>query len=228
MYRLGVVYIMNDDSLSPVFNLRGHNFGAVDEANYSTSDVKLYDKTDSTKWKMNYLDRDSFLSNGKFLDNTMGVFRNPDGLSVIQYAGTYNGKSVTAGVRHLYYEISFADDMVYALKQQHVKGYFFVRQKRIPTILCQGMSVGIDETSHVPMLFDGTKYFTESFLNSSRTLVQSYKPHVVKTSSKQCSSLLSIDPCVNASLKSTLDGSSFVLKKVYEQNGSLGNKERHY
>ena len=26
MYRLGVVYIMRDDSLSPVFNLRGTSF----------------------------------------------------------------------------------------------------------------------------------------------------------------------------------------------------------
>ena len=41
---------------------------------------------------------------------------------------------------------------------------FLVRQKRIPTILGQGLSVGIDRTSYIPMLYDGENYcFSKSY-----------------------------------------------------------------
>ena len=33
-----------------------------------------------------------------------------------------------------------------------IKGFFIVRQKRIPTTLCQGLSIGVDRTSHVPTI----------------------------------------------------------------------------
>ena len=62
IYRLGIVYIMNDDSLSPVFGLRGCEFTKLDIAN--TADSKLQYKIqdpDTKKWNINYLERDSFL-----------------------------------------------------------------------------------------------------------------------------------------------------------------------
>ena len=33
-----------------------------------------------------------------------------------------------------------------------VKGFFIVRQKRIPTTLCQGLSIGVDRAGHVPTI----------------------------------------------------------------------------
>jgi hypothetical protein len=38
------------------------------------------------------------------------------------------------------------------LRKFGVKGFFFVRQKRIPSILCQGVSIGIEEESALPTL----------------------------------------------------------------------------
>ena len=73
IYRLGVVYIMNDDSLSPVFNLRGCEFKELNESNLHKPYIDLYDDSG----KINYIDKDEFIFNGQYLDNTMGVFKNP-------------------------------------------------------------------------------------------------------------------------------------------------------
>jgi len=72
IYRLGVVYIMNDDSLTPVFNLRGCYFSKLGESNIKDPYKELMNGD-----KMNYLDKDEFIFNGQYLDNTMGVFKNP-------------------------------------------------------------------------------------------------------------------------------------------------------
>jgi hypothetical protein len=63
---------MNDDSLSPVFNLRGCAFENLYDTNmYNHTELYNEDK------KMNYLSRDEFILDGRYLDNTMGVFKNP-------------------------------------------------------------------------------------------------------------------------------------------------------
>ena len=56
IYRLGVVYIMIDDSLSPVFSLRGTEFGKVGNSNISDAEKPM-----TNDGKMNYLERDAFL-----------------------------------------------------------------------------------------------------------------------------------------------------------------------
>jgi hypothetical protein len=43
------------------------------------------------------------------------------------------------------------DDVIKELKKV-CKGYFFVRQRRIPTVLCEAMTIGIDKQSHHPTL----------------------------------------------------------------------------
>jgi hypothetical protein len=72
IYRLGVVYIMNDDSLSPVYNLRGCAFNEVGDSNIHNPYLSLYENG-----KKVYVNKDEFIFNGKYLDNTMGVFKNP-------------------------------------------------------------------------------------------------------------------------------------------------------
>ena len=56
MYRLGIVYIMIDDSLSPVFNLRGTEFENVNDCNIRDTETLM-----TEDGKMNYLERDAFL-----------------------------------------------------------------------------------------------------------------------------------------------------------------------
>lgn len=221
IYRLGIVYIMNDDSLSPVFNLRGCEFNSLDDDNIHNLQENLFNKDDT----MNYLDRDTFLTNGRYLDNTFGVFKNPN-VDVINYS--------TNKVCPLYYEISFNKKVLSTLLNPdlnyHVKGFFIVRQKRIPTTLCQGLSVGVDAASYVPMLYATSRgsYITEGFLSKTRLLTHSFKEHVKETKTKQCSGLLSVDACLNPSLQSNFDGTEFVLKPTKLSSGSTSEEARHF
>lgn len=143
IYRLGIVYILNDDSLTPVFALRGCQFAGKDTDNGAIDSNLIKSETDDS---LNYLQRNSYLDNNENLENTYGVFKNPS-VDVIN----------STGVKPLYYEISLGPKVLEQLRKRKVKGYFIVRQKRIPTILCQGMSVGVDTVSYTPMLKSGNE-----------------------------------------------------------------------
>lgn len=57
------------------------------------------------------------------------------------------------------------------LKELGVIGYFYVRQKRIPVTLCQGLSLGIDSRSHLPVTWNGKRWITQSFLSLDREIL---------------------------------------------------------
>ena len=231
IYRLGVVYILNDDSLTPVFNLRGHNFTKVSgddniEWNFDQTE-ELY-----TNGEMNYLERDEFLTTKKFLDNTFGVFKTPEA-TIINYEDTSVNNSQS--VKPLYFHIKITDEIKTALKKFNVKGLFFVRQKRIPTNLGQGFSIGIDRVSYTPIIWDHSAnnnlgaYIAESFLTKDNVLSTSFESHIVETQNTQCSGLLCVDAMVNSQLQANFDGSEFILKPQYRvRNNSLMRNKRHY
>lgn len=285
-YRLGIVYIMNDDSLSPVFNLRGCQFDKIDDKNfeykkdnegnicikvganayketikdetedetykYSKDELNKYkDQIDvykyetlvpiyntegsaisgefepSGKYEMNWIPKEDFLQNSKWLDNTLGVFKNPETKSnpIIDYT---NKK-----ICPWYYKFSISQYIIEDLKNMNVKGFFIVRQKRIPTTLCQGITCQIDRTSYIPMLSDietdRETYFTESFLDNSRILSQYFQDHKVTTKYKQSSGIYSLDPIIIPSLQNTFNGSEFIFKyNVNNDKNKLGNKDRHF
>ena len=52
---------MIDDSLSPVFSLRGTEFGKVGSCNISDEENPMTTDPITNKKKMNYLERDAFL-----------------------------------------------------------------------------------------------------------------------------------------------------------------------
>jgi hypothetical protein len=195
IYRLGIVYILNDDSLTPVFALRGCKFENIGADNGAKDDGLLDDDKN-----LNYLQRNTYIDGGA-LANTYGVFKNPSAEVI--------GNSE---VKPLYYKITLGPNVVGQLKKKKVKGYFIVRQKRIPTILCQGMSVGVDTVSYTPMLKSGGEWFSESFLNNSRILSEDFESRKITTKNTQCSGLLSLDACVVPSIQSILDGNEFSLK----------------
>ena len=259
MYRLGVVYIMKDDSLSEVFNLRGIKFQNVKDSNISNiSDEPVMSKYQSwwagaikdelvngtweaqrvwseqngnpiveyeldksghrTKpvegtWdsvKLNYIPKEDFIVNGSNLDNIMGVFKLPTRLAI------YDHKNHL--IKPYGFKISMETRLRERLQQLGIKGFFIVRQKRIPTTLCQGLSIGIDRTSHVPILpivaDEGSNkplYITEGFIDDNGTLSTNFKKK--STNFKATSALLSIDPCIAPILQSTFDGSEFVFQE---------------
>ena len=139
-YRLGVVFIFQNDSLSPVYNLLGCEFDMLDKNNI---DGKI--STINTA--------DTFVNLNGVRYNTKGVFKLP-------YTEIQNDMHKTTNPLCFKFDISELN-----LKSLKVKGLFFVRQARIPTILAQGLSMGIVNGTSTPALYDATKtaYFTECF-----------------------------------------------------------------
>ena len=243
MYRLGVVYIMNDDSLSPVFNLRGCELSPISLIDKSENDYTnirkgvSYKIKDKDKWVVNYLERDAFLTGEGFknYDNSYGVFKNPS-------ESEFQQKAIISkdGVKPWYYSVYMPDwkeeewnkdeatktTFSEELKKLGVKGFFFVRQKRIPTILCQGYSIGIDKQSSTPIVYkyDTKKYISEGFLDLDCQLVDSFNSRKLTVDSKHGSALLSVDANVHPVTQSNIDGSKFVLQKTTDCINKQNNR----
>ena len=285
MYRLGIVYIMRDDSLSEVFNLRGVKFDgrwdeksqsligdcisnitykdpgtAIQEYNYwwvdpagdnpgTKEEIESHEiidgkpvieykehKDEETEevtyepikgnWEdlsINYIPKEDFILNGQHLDNIMGVFKMPKDIQIFDHdsKNTYPWG----------FEISFPEGLRERLRSMGVKGFFIVRQKRIPTILCQGLSIGIDRAGHVPTIplyrtvnkQKQWQYITEGFIDDNGTLSTNFKEK--KSNYKATSALLSIDPCVTPMLQSTFDGSEYTIQE-YEPRAIIKNGDR--
>ena len=135
IYRLGIVYILNDGQLTPVFNIRG----ALDIGPYSDkfySNFPIYEEKGGQKVrkKIEYNGETYLINSQVFLENVKGVVR---------FKATKDNNTIY-GI-----DIRVDNDTVQELKK-YVKGYFFVRQSRIPTILAQGITIGIDQISHTP------------------------------------------------------------------------------
>lgn len=130
-YRFGVVFILNDGSTTPVFNMRGGYF-TPDGAN---------------KWK-----RVGWNGEGT---TPSGVFKTPDANIL-----------TSDGIQPLYFTFTIGS------LPPEVKGYFYVRQKRIPTTICQGLRLGVDKRSHLPITWNGKTWITQSFLSVERWLSQ--------------------------------------------------------
>lgn len=246
-YKLGIVYILNDDTVTPAFPLRGCAFQCVGN---NLSDYEIRNQG-ASNLRENYsfphkfvssengnegtvLTKNVFLSEDAYMINTFGVFKTP---KEIESSSIINGKD--SKVQPLYFEIKMPEEVLSELKRLHVKGYFFVRQKRIPTILGQGVSLAIDRDSYSPMLKQGNLYFTEGLfvdkkegeteylaLKTQNDPFQNSLIYASGTIQKKGNCLLCVDADCNPSLQSTLDGSDFVLENV--SSGSISNIGRHY
>lgn len=145
-YRFGIVFINDDDTTTPAFMVVGKELSKVGDSNEDGLSIT------SSEW-------DNTANNNYIFDtapfyNKNGIFKNP---ALTNDAKIQNYKDFN--VYPWYYEFQLVDTwngkpIDEALKDLGVKGYFITRQKRVPTILCQGMSISIDKTSHTPMLYD--------------------------------------------------------------------------
>jgi hypothetical protein len=114
MYRLGVVYILSDNSLSPVFNIRGAN-----EIPETGTENHYYEEPLETNSKRNYLQYDEetgLLTPGKAsIENVKGVIRIND-TSNEKLDGLYS------------IEVYIPEDVKnYLQNNLKIKGLFFVR-----------------------------------------------------------------------------------------------------
>lgn len=157
--------------------------------------------------------------------------------------------------------------------KNNVLGYFYVRQKRIPITLCQGLRLGIDKRTHLPITWNGNTWLTQSFLSFNRDLYKDSTKHVKKSPDLPLTSelawsncvpmleyvgesifsnsynnqlkfankyipykinsynfgnnvnyaLLTLDPCVEASIRNILDGSEFRVSLEWNTETHFGN-----
>ena len=154
LYRLGVVYILKDGSLSPVFNIRGAtNIPVYSEPIYKVDqDFNIKSLSDILS-EIDYSEEDFMIIGGKAT--------NENAKGVIQFTKDSNNIFPIVGVN-----IKTSGKVIDELKK-YVKGFFFVRQKRMPLTLCQGVVVGLDNESKTPTL--PTQHGAESVLQDLNT-----------------------------------------------------------
>ena len=174
IYRFGIVYILNDYTLSPVFNIRGKK--TID----LNTEFEHFDVSKPINSREDYIieNSDSYSNNP---ENIKGVFKIDSSL------GQTSEEQIDMEGKVIFNEddsikplgIKFNFDK-YAIEGKSInnvlglkdltKGFFIVRQKRIPTILAQGIGIGTSEKSFIPVIkgYQPEKFrnnwFTEAFL----------------------------------------------------------------
>jgi hypothetical protein len=163
IYRLGVVYIMKDGSLSPVYNIRGKDgipviSNLISQSNGYIWNDELFDEFGDRKYLE--VDENTYeLNNSHNLENAKGVIR-------INY---------TASTRCVYGLGVFISQNVLEYLKGLVSGFFIVRQKRIPTILAQAYILPRDRESELPIINYGGNFIAERFLDDNQILNQDYR-----------------------------------------------------
>ena len=191
-YRLGIVYIFEDGSLSPVYNILGYETlnntsstkckGIIDESkenrcqdvnnlfndNFEIKDIQYTEDGFIDYHQLKYL---NFTNNDSeeqyFVKDTMnakGVIRiNDDEIKKYKEEDTEESSKEKEDIPGNYlYSIGvyINQKIVSQLRNKYcIKGFFIVRQKRIPTILAQGFTMPWDKEAKVPIIeYWGTRH----------------------------------------------------------------------
>jgi hypothetical protein len=119
LYRLGIVYILKDGSLSPVFNIRGAT-GLTSNSQYEFDkkevDGKITDEfkpLDKILTSIRYSEEDFLLADGNL--------ENENAKGVISLAPSYEDYDCVYGINIK------ANPLIIAELKKYVKGFFFVR-----------------------------------------------------------------------------------------------------
>ena len=165
LYRFGIVYILPNNELTPVFNIRGREL--VNEFKPNQNFIKgLTNDGQYNHYKLKDDEGNLIPINIKEDTNYILIPEDNEGIKANYPAAYENAKGVVS------FDPSLDTDKIYALDirvedeviqelKKYVKGYFFVRQKRIPTILAQGITVGIDDVSRTPTIPTCNGYLTD-------------------------------------------------------------------
>lgn len=210
-YSLGICYILKDGTVTNSFTLLGSELELNTTFNFDVDSDKKYEVNK--------------IINDKGFINTGGIFKLPK-VEIIDH--------VNHTVNPLYFEFKFPESTLKELKNLGVEGYFFTRTKRLPISLFQGLSVGIDKESGIPMPFISsgvkTDYIAESFVDEGDyKLSDNVDKHLRKITiaSTTTSALLSLDPIVIPQLHSMLSWNEYNLQEEYKcslENSSQSRK----
>lgn len=239
-YRFGIVFIYQNGTLSNCYNILGGDLheNPNDNPNPEISG-QLWD-IDGAIAKRNYIkiDDSGWIKNDSYY-TLKGTNLNARGVCKIQY----NGENITKGIN-----FNIPQDVQDFLNNDlNIRGFFFVRQKRVPSILAQCYLLPMDEQLQAPVINykdknDKEKYFTECFVSQdseNRVVTNDYQKrkyeykHVSETDSENsisrqayaaiCPDFLLNQPYFNQ----IFNGGKFKLQKVLQ--GQLKEKsERFY
>lgn len=156
IYRIGIVYILNDYTLSPVFNIRGVKTLKIGE-NIPLEPIVL-ETSDPSK----LADEDGNISNPSTpnTQNVKGIFKIKSG----------GGMFSKTNIKPLGIGVKFPLELFGGLNPitQYTRGYFIVRQRRIPTILAQGIGIATTKNGYLPTvqasIQNKNSYIINSFL----------------------------------------------------------------
>lgn len=187
-YRIGIVFIMPDNQLTPVFNIRGRHkvkpFGSNGTVTNSFFDGNMFNDGQYNHFKVKnnseeriYIQVEESTNYIVSPTSSSNLDQEGEGYSAI-FPSTYeNSKGVISlesvkDTDTIYaLDIRVDDETLQELKK-YVKGYFFVRQTRIPTILAQGITIGIDKESHTPTIPTARGILSEVSDSLSNTYVE--------------------------------------------------------
>lgn len=167
-YRFGIVYIYSDFSLSPVFDVQGIDWvnGRLNDKTkldyLSTVGQNVFSLQNGDNFQEVQYNEEGYITNSQTTTtsrNIYGVTRMPD------------ADLLKDGSRPMGVEFKFlpADPKLTEEIKKVIRGYFFVRQKRKPLTLAQGVVIGKtkDGYSNLPCLQNSkSRYQIESFLTA--------------------------------------------------------------
>lgn len=157
-YRFGIVYILKDWSLSPVFNIRGCILD------------KNVDNIDWTDLKDLVTNDEGLNTKSSIYENSKGVFKFPN-FSVFDSNGCIKPRGLS-----IKFEYDSSLDGKYKnekdykeLLKEKINGFFFVRQNRIPTFYAQGLVIGKTKNDYgnLPVIKKDAYFVAESFLSKA-------------------------------------------------------------
>ena len=146
IYRFGIVYIFNNNTLSPVFNILGVN-GLSNEKyliiDSNNDKYKIYRGDTSERAYLAYDEVSHILQDPSLkIYNNMGVTR-------IDLKDCHRDVPIKLGFSFFDFE-----HIKQELLNMGIVGYFIVRQKRLPTILAQAMVLNISKNMRLPLIGD--------------------------------------------------------------------------
>lgn len=202
---------MKDYSLSPAFDIRGIN--NLNTTNQFTN-IPLYKDGNRNYIEIN---EDTYLLNGDTLENVKGTIRIDENINPIK----------SNSINPIGIEFKTNSDVLEELKK-YCRGFFIVRQKRIPTILAQALTIYLDQNSYLPCIeYRNGQGFVESFLDSNRLLTHDFDKRILLSSNVRTEAAI----CPEAELKlpffnQLFTGSEFTITKAPNQpSNNLINKD---
>ena len=160
IYRLGVVFIQSDNTLTDVFNIRGGELPSIESTGYAQ--ISMFDKQGLRKY-IKYDEETNLIIQEE--GNSTILHENAKGVVKFQ---TTKGNAIHGIQIRIKQEV-----LDYLYNTLNIKGFFIVRQKRIPTTLGQAYIIGVDKESKTPVLpvkQDGP-YIAEGFLTKEQRIL---------------------------------------------------------